>query len=88
MASSVTTAILGPVFTYIVQPLIFLITAFALLVFVWGVAALILNREDSEKVNDAKRHILWGVIGIFIMISAFGIVRFVGSSLGMSIPLF
>lgn len=88
MANNVTATILSPIIQYILQPAYLLILSFAVVVFIWGVAQLIFNQEDSEKRLDAQRHILWGVIGLFIMLAVYGIIRFVGNSLGVQIPMF
>jgi hypothetical protein len=88
MADNVTVTILGPIIKYILQPLDLLLVTFAIVVFIWGVAQLILSPEDSEKRLEAQRHILWGVIGLFVMLGVFGIIRFVGNTLGIQVPLF
>lgn len=87
-ADSITATILGPIITYILQPADLLLVTFAIVVFIWGVAQLILNKDDEEVRSNAKRHILWGVIGLFIMLGVFGIIRFVGNTLGVPLPLF
>ncbi|MDB5258836.1 MAG: hypothetical protein JWO73_44 [Candidatus Taylorbacteria bacterium] len=87
-ATAVTKTILGPIMTYILQPAYMLLVALAVVVFIWGTAQFILSGEDSEKRSEAQQHILWGVIGLFIMFAVFGIVRFVGSTLGVDVPLF
>ena len=79
-AESVIAVTIMPIMTYIVYPLIDLLMAAAVVVFIWGAAQLILNKDDSEKRANAQRHILFGVIGLFIMIGVFGIVRLVGNT--------
>lgn len=62
---------------FILNPLIYLIFASALLVFLYGVFEFIKNSDDSEERKKGGQHILWGIIGMAIMISAYGIINFV-----------
>lgn len=61
---------------FILNPLIYLIFALALLVFLYGVFEFIKNSDDAEERKKGGQHILWGVIGMAIMISAYGIINF------------
>jgi ABC-type phosphate transport system permease subunit len=73
---------------YIVNPLIVLVFAIALLVFLWGIFEFVLNRDaNSEKANAGKMHMLWGTVGMFIMISAFAIARLIATTIGSKVPV-
>lgn len=71
----------------IVLPLVQFAFALAMLVFVWGLIGFFMNAEDSERRKEGQRHILWGVVGIAIMVSVYGIVRFVASTVGQDIGI-
>lgn len=59
------------------------IFAIAFLVFVWGVfKAFILGGHDSEKRDEGKQLVIWSIIGFVVMLSVWGIVNLVASSLG------
>ncbi len=59
----------------IFNPLITLLFAVATLVFAWGVVLYIIGSYNSQsKIEQAKNIMLWGLIGMFIMASAWGIV--------------
>ena len=61
--------------TKVFNPLVILLFAIATLVFAWGVMLYIIGSyESSEKVGRAKNIMIWGIIGMFIMASAWGIV--------------
>lgn len=64
----------------IINPLIILMFALATLYFVWGVVDFIQHPEEAEK---GRNHIMYGIIGMFIMVSVFGIMRFITSTLGL-----
>ena len=62
----------------LIDTLIFLVVAIALLVFMWGLAKFIFKVGGDEKaVADGKRLMIWGTIALFVMLSIWGIIRFV-----------
>ena len=65
----------------IVNPLLKLMLAAAVLYFLWGVASFMMNREDESKANEGKQHMLYGVIGLAIILGAFGIVNVIANFL-------
>lgn len=67
----------------IVTPAIYLIVAVAVVYFVWGVMVFIQNADNPEKRKEGYQHMIWGIIGIFIMISAKGILSIISSTLGL-----
>jgi len=76
--------LLSSIATNILDPLIGLMAVIALLYFLWGVLQFIRNAESSEERKKGGQHILWGVIGLFIMISAYGIINLILGTLGKS----
>lgn len=72
----------------IINPLIALLFAAGLLLFFWGVIEFLWGSSasgDHEKVEDGKRHMLWGIIGMFIMATSFTIIKLVDSSVGSNL---
>ena len=69
---------------YIINPLILLAFAIAMLVFLWGVFEYIKGAGDVKSRETGRSHILWGVIGIAIMFSVFGIIRMISNTVGGS----
>ena len=68
---------------HIINPLIALLFALALLIFLWGMFSFLTQRDkDSDAANDGKRHMLWGIIGMFIMFAVFGIMNLIVDTLG------
>lgn len=66
----------------IIDPLIFLMLALGMLVFMWGIVEFISGADNEEKVTQGKQHMVWGIIGIFIMLSAWGILRVICNTIG------
>lgn len=72
-------AIVDKIIREIINPFIAFIIGLAVLVFIYGVLQTILNSENTEKQEAGKRHMLWGIIGIAIMVSAIGIIAVINS---------
>ncbi len=87
-ADQVTARILAPIIQNVVKPLFEVLMAVAVFIFIWGVAQLIINKDDASVRSTAGMHILWGVVGFFIIFGVFGIIRVVADTLGVSVPLF
>jgi len=77
------TEILNNINTTIVNPLILLMFAVAMVVFVWGIVQFISSEERGEGRQKGKRNLLYGIIGLFIMVSVFGIIRIIGATFGL-----
>lgn len=69
--------------TNIINPVILVLFAVALLIFIWGVFQYVRGASDPKARETGAQHILYGVIGLFIMLSAFAIVRVVLNSFSL-----
>lgn len=71
----------------IFNPLLVLLFAAALLVFVWGLVKYLyaINIEGHSD-GDGKKHMLWGIIGMFIMTAAFTIIKIISNTVGGRLP--
>lgn len=66
-----------------VNPLIYVLFGVAVLYFLWGVYKFVENSEEPGARSEGAQHILWGIIGIAIMMSAFAILRMTLDSIGV-----
>ena len=64
--------------------LITILITLSFVVFGWGIVKLIANAGDPQKIKDAKGIMLWGVIGIFILASMYGIITFIRKYTGIT----
>lgn len=71
---------------YIINPLIMLVFAVAFLVFFFGIFQFIKGASEAGERDAGKKKILWGVVGMFIMFSAYGLVRLVVSTFDIDAP--
>jgi phosphotransferase system glucose/maltose/N-acetylglucosamine-specific IIC component len=56
----------------------------AILYFVYGVVKFISNAGDDKLREEGKQSIVWAIVGILIMISVYGIIRFALTNFGLS----
>ncbi len=67
----------------ILTPLLYLMFAIAVIYFLYGVFIFIKNADNEEKRKEGINHMIWGIVGIFIMISAKGIINIIKATLGV-----
>ncbi len=51
------------------------IVGLAVFVIIWGIFTYITQASNEEKREEAKKYILWGVVGVFMMLSVWGFVN-------------
>jgi len=68
----------------IINPLIIFLFALAMVYFIYGLAKYLLSPDNEEVRRTSKSHMLWGIIGMFIMVSVFGIMNLLLTTLGVS----
>jgi hypothetical protein len=61
----------------ILYPLIGLLFAVAVAFFAWGIIDYIFNADSEDKRATGKRHIIWGLVGLFIMSAVVGIIQLI-----------
>lgn len=74
---------LGAISRLILNPLIILVFAIAFVIFLWGIVQFIGSQTADEERSTGKRKIFWGLFGMFIMISAYGLIRLILGTLGV-----
>lgn len=60
-----------------------IVVGIALLGFFWGLAQFIFAAGNDDKKEEGKKHMIWGIIGLFVMVAVWGLVAFVGNALGI-----
>lgn len=51
--------------------------------FVWGLVKFIYNAADTKEHEEGKRYIVWGIVAFFVLVSLWGLVRFLSDSLNL-----
>lgn len=78
--------LLGRINEYIINPIILLAFAVALLVFFWGIVEFIYHAESSDGRETGRRNIVWGIVGMTVMVSVYAIIRLVLNTFGIPYP--
>lgn len=66
----------------ILYPLITLMLAIALVVFLWGCFDFIRGASEPSVRTQGRKHILWGIIGMLVMVSAYSILTIAAGTFG------
>ena len=78
------TDLLNKINSLILNPLISLAFAISLLVFFWGLIQFIRSETADSKRGEGLKKITYGLLGMLIMISAYGIIRFLLGIFGIT----
>ena len=70
----------------IVNPLIGLLIAMAVVWFIWGLVQFIWGAQSEEGRETGKRNMIWGIFGLFVMIAVFGILSLLLNTFGVNLP--
>lgn len=69
----------------VINSLIPVLVAVALLVVFWGAALFILKNDDRKAKEKGRRVLTYGVIGMFVIAALWGIILFISSTFGIAI---
>lgn len=72
---------LNPIIVNIVHPILIFLISLGVFMFGYGVIQMIMNAESAEARSKGQKHMLFGAIGMVIMVSAWGIISFVANTL-------
>ena len=81
-------SILNGVNRYILNPIIVLFFVIALVVFFWGIFEMIGNAASEDVRERGKKNMLWGLVGMFIMMSVYGIIHILLNTFGIPTPAY
>lgn len=69
----------------ILFPLIILLTAVAVLIFLWGGFQYVYKANDPTGRSQGAKHLLWGVIGLLVMVSAYAILTIAANTFDIDV---
>jgi hypothetical protein len=75
--------LLGRVVTYVIDPAVKVIFTLGLFYFMWGIVMYLWEMKDGKTDNDYRNHLIYGLLGMLIMVSVYGIIALVMNSLGI-----
>lgn len=74
------TYLLNAISKNIINPIIFALFAVAFVVFLWGLVQFLGSLDNEEARSTGVKHMIWGIIGMVIMISANGIIAVINNT--------
>lgn len=67
----------------ILFPLLTLMMALALVIFLYGAFEYVKNAGSEQGREQGRNHLIWGVIGMLVMLSAFAILTIAANTFGL-----
>ncbi|KND48851.1 MAG: hypothetical protein AB200_00240 [Parcubacteria bacterium C7867-005] len=80
------TEFLDKINQFVLNPIITLLFAVAFIVFLFGVFQFVKDAKDGDTKGEGKKKIMYGLFGMFIMFSAYGLIRIVLDTFGIDNP--
>jgi uncharacterized membrane protein YidH (DUF202 family) len=77
-------AFIGKVADLIINPLIGLLFALAVGYFLYGLVQFMMNQDNDENKTTGKSHMIWGIVGITIMLGVFTILNVIMDTFGIT----
>ena len=71
------------VYDSVVVPIFWVLFSVAFIVFFWGVVEFIRDAGSEDGRKKGRQHMLWGIVGILIMSSVFGITKVLIDTIGL-----
>ncbi len=68
----------------LIQIIIPLLIAIAIIVFFWGIIRYIFAAGNEQVKTSARETMLWGTIALFLMVSVWGILKIIANTFGIS----
>lgn len=65
----------------ILNPVVLLLISLAIVFFLWGVFKFI--KEEGNKKEEGKEFMFWGIVGIFVMVSVWGLVNILSNTFNL-----
>lgn len=66
----------------LVVPVLF---GLSLVYFFWGIGQFILHAGDVKTREEGRNKMIWGIIALFVFISIYGILKSIGSAIGIPV---
>jgi uncharacterized membrane protein YcgQ (UPF0703/DUF1980 family) len=69
------TKLISNIKAYILNPIIGFMFAVAVVMFIYGIVEYIWSADNEDKIAVGKMHMIWGIVGMFVMIGVYGILN-------------
>ena len=79
-ADAATCGLIDKIVVTLLNPLFALLTAVAVLLFVWGAVGFLMKIRKGETAKDEKKHMGFGLLGLFIIVSTMAIINVISNT--------
>lgn len=83
MSPNAGAALLDRIVQYVIDPAVKVIFTLGLFFFFWGLIEFLWELKDGKASQEGKNHMLYGLVGMLIMVSVYGIIALVMNTLGI-----
>ncbi len=80
-AEASVTTLMNSISRVIINPLIGLIFAAAVVFFIYGLVRYLISPDNEEIRKTSKSNMVWGLVGILIMVSVYAIINMIINTL-------
>lgn len=84
MGTGAASQLLDRIVDYIVNPAILVVFTAGFFMFVWGIVQFLWSLDEGAQ-SDGKKHMLWGIVGMLIMVSVYGIIALIDNTFDLNI---
>ena len=75
--------VLNNIIEFILNPILFVVFSLGVLLFMWGLVEFIAQPDNTDAHTKGIQHMIWGTVGMFIMVSVHGIIAFIENTFGL-----
>lgn len=79
--------LLNKIYKVIINPAITLLFVVAFVIFIWGVVEYLQKGDSDAGRKEGAQHILWGIVGMFIMVAVFAIMHIIANTIGSDVKI-
>ena len=77
------TTLVGKLEKFIIYPVIVVVFALGFFLFIWGLVEFLWKLNEGGDNKEGKQHMLWGIVGMLIMVSVWGILELLDNTFGL-----
>lgn len=76
--------LLERIITYVIDPALRVVFTLGLFLFVWGIIEFLWGVKSGQVSEAGKNHMVYGLVGMLIMVSVYGIIALIVNSFGLN----
>jgi hypothetical protein len=71
--------------TYVIDPIMLVLFACGFFLFMYGLVEFMFKKSRGQDSPEGKNHMIYGIVGMFIMVSVGGIIGFLAGTFGLDL---